>query len=144
MTTGSNNVVDFQSTNYATEKGSLVIMLTSGPEDGGKRAILAYCTACTALSMDSETTIFLVGDGAHWAYEGHAEGFQMNGFPALGDLIEMYTELGGRTYICSTCDQVCGIPGEAEYISRTRRPDVLPGGLATILPEISRGNSVTF
>jgi len=144
MTTNNNNVVDFKSVNYTTEKGPLVVMLTSGPEDGGKRATLAYCAACTALGMDTETMIFLVGDGAHWGYEGHAESYHMNGFPPLSELIEMFRELGGKTYICSTCDQVCGIPGEAEHTARVRRPDVLPSGLAAILSEISCGSSVTF
>ena len=144
MTINTNNVVDFQSASHATGKGPLVVMLTSGPEDGGKRATLAYCAACTAVGMDTETRIFLVGDGAHWGYEGHEKNYHMKGFPPLGELIEMYRELGGKTYICSTCDQVCRIPGEEEYSDRVLRPDVLPSGLATILPEISCGSSVTF
>lgn len=144
MTTNNNNVVDFKSANHTTEKGPLVVMLTSGPEDDGKRATLAYCAACTSLGMDTETMIFLIGDGAHWGYEGHEEGYHMSGFPPLGELIEMFRELGGKTYICSTCDQVCGIPGEAERGACVRRSDVLPSGLAAILPEISCGSSVTF
>lgn len=45
-------------------------MLTSGNDDGGKRATLAYTAATCAAAMDRRTIMFLVGDGAHWAYEG--------------------------------------------------------------------------
>lgn len=121
----------------------LVIMLTSGPEDGGKRAILTYSAACTSLGIDTPTRIFLVGDGAYWGYEGHSD-YQMNGFPPLQALVEMFAELGGETYICSTCDQACGIPGEDGHLHRVRRPDVQPCGLAPILAAITRGSSVTF
>lgn len=137
-------LVNFEPEISAAVDGPLVIMLTSGPEDGGKRATLAYCAACTSLGMDTRTRIFLVGDGAHWGYEGHTADYHMNGFPPLQELVEMFRELGGETYICSTCDQVCGIPSDGNYTDRVRRQEVQPRGLAYILPEITRGSSVTF
>jgi predicted peroxiredoxin len=62
---------------------TLVVMLTSDNGDGGKRATLAYTAATCAAAMDKRTVMFLVGDGAHWAYEGRTSGIQANGFPAI-------------------------------------------------------------
>ena len=49
---------------------TFAVILASGPEDSGKRATLAFAAACTAQMMDLDTIVFLLGDGAHWAYEG--------------------------------------------------------------------------
>jgi predicted peroxiredoxin len=136
-------LVNFKPEQNVSINDPLVIMLTSGPEDGGKRAILTYSAACTSLGIDTPTRVFLVGDGAYWGHEGHID-YQMNGFPPLQELVEMFGELGGETYICSTCDQVCGIPGEDDHPHRIRRHDVQPCGLAPILAVITRGSSVTF
>ncbi|MGD2112828.1 MAG: hypothetical protein PVI50_05535 [Gammaproteobacteria bacterium] len=74
----------------------LVIMLASGPEDGGKRATLAYSAACTAAGMDTPTRIFLVGDGTHRDYEGHTDGCHMDGFPPLQELVELLRQFRGE------------------------------------------------
>jgi len=139
----THNLVNFEQKQDTAIDGPLVVILASGPEDGGKRAILGYSAACTALGIDTPTQIFMIGDGAYWGYEGHTDDCQMSGFPPLQELVEMYCELGGETYICSTCDQVCGIPGE-ENANRVRRREVQPRGLASILPEITGGSSLTF
>jgi predicted peroxiredoxin len=140
----TNNVVSLAAANRAPSSAPLVVMLSSGPEDGGKRATLAYSAACTSLGLDNPTQIFLIGDGAYWGYEGHNADYHMNGFPPLQELVETFGELGGETYICSTCDQVCGIPSDGTYAERVRRREVQPRGLASIIPEITRGSSVTF
>jgi predicted peroxiredoxin len=142
MNTGT--IVNLECERNTALDGPLVIMLTSGPEDGGKRATLTYSAACTALGLDTPTKIFLIGDGAYWGYEGYTDAYHMSGFPPLHELVEMFRELGGETYICSACDQVCGIPGEGENPNRVRRKEVQPRGLASILPEITRGSAVTF
>ena len=80
------------------------MILASGPEDGGKRATLALAAACTAQAMDLETIVFLLGDGAHWAYDGRAEQIHAPGFPALADLIDSFVEAGGQLLLCSACD----------------------------------------
>ncbi|MGD2137220.1 MAG: DsrE family protein [Gammaproteobacteria bacterium] len=144
MNTATSNVVSLEPAAKESSDAPLVILLTSGPDDGGKRATLAYTAACTSLGMEKRTRIFLVGDGAFWGYEGHAAGIHMNGFPALDELTGMFRDLGGETYICSTCDQVCGIPSDGEPGNRVRRREVHPCGMASILPEITRGSSITF
>ncbi|MDX1696836.1 MAG: DsrE family protein [Thiohalobacterales bacterium] len=137
------NIVEFEQEDIRADE-PLVVILASGPEDDGKRATLAYSAAVTSLGMDTPTRLFLVGDGAFWAYEGHTSGFRMPGFPALSDLVEAFSELGGETWICSTCDQFCGVPSDGHHGGRSRRPDVQPRGMASILPEVAMGSSITF
>jgi len=125
-------------------KKSMVVILATGSEDEGKRATLAFSAACTALSMDKETQVFLVGEGAYWAYEGRAHGVQMTGFPPLEDLISMFLDLDGQIHVCSTCDQVCGVPSDAEAGDVVRRPTIKPRGMASVLSDLVTGSSVTF
>jgi predicted peroxiredoxin len=113
------------------------VILASGPEDGGKRATLAFAAACTAQAMDLDTIVFLLGDGAHWAYDGRAERVHAPGFPALADLIDSFVEAGGQLLLCSACDGICALPG-------ARRRDVRLRGLASLLSHTVGGTAVTF
>lgn len=120
-----------------------VILLTSGPEDGGKRATLAFSAACSAAAMDLTPHVFLIGDGSYWAYEGHTENVHTPGFPALEDLVTDYLELEGKLYICAACDQVCSTP-EADGTLPHRRTGVELRGLASVLQYTVNGCSMTF
>ena len=144
MNTPTAEIVNFEPANTGSLAPSLVVILASGPEDGGKRATLAYTAAVTALGMDSPVKIFLAGDGAWWGYEDRCDDYRINGFPPLDELVDTFRELGGETWICSTCDQYCGIPGDGDNAGRTRRKDVLPRGMASVIPVIAGGSSVTF
>ena len=116
---------------------SYAVILASGADDGGKRATLALAAACTAQAMDLDTIVFLIGDGAYWAYAGHAEQVHAPGFPALADLIESFVEAGGQLLLCSACDGICARPA-------TRRADVRVRGLASLLSLTLDGRSLTF
>ncbi len=123
----------------------LIVMLTSGKEDRGKRATLAFSAACSALAMGGETQVFLVGDGAHWGYEGHTSNIKHAGFPSLRELMSEFVELGGQIYVCSTCDKVCAVPGELDQPVLKRRPEVSPRGFTAVLSDVmGGGSSVTF
>jgi predicted peroxiredoxin len=120
-----------------------VVMLASGPEDEGKRATLAFSAACTALSLNLDTQVFLIGDGSHWGYEGTSAGIHQKGFPPLGELIDTFLELGGEVYICAACDGVCSLPGP-DGSGRQRRREIQPRGLAAVLSHMVGGSSLTF
>ena len=120
-----------------------VVMLTCGGNDGGKRATLAFATACAALSLDLDTHVFLIGDGSHWAYEGNSDPVTEPGFPPLSELMDDFTDLGGEIYICATCERVCSAPGK-DGQERKRRPEIQPQGLASVLSYMVGGTSITF
>lgn len=126
------------------ERGNYAVILTSGPEDGGKRATLALAAACTAQAMDLNTIVFLVGDGVHWGYDGGAEGVHAPGFPSLADLMESFFESGGEIFLCSACDAACALPSDAAGKPLRRRRGIRPQGLASVLAHTIGGSSVTF
>jgi predicted peroxiredoxin len=130
---------------HETEKNkkNYVVMLTADHADGGKRATLAFSAACAALAMELKATVFLIGDGSHWAYEGASDEIATKGFPPLAELIETFLELGGDIYICAACDQVCSLPDEVGTVKQ-RHPAIQPRGLAAILTLMVGGTSVTF
>lgn len=136
--------MDTQYQQNADTNRHYVVLLASGKEDGGKRATLAFSAACSAVAMDMNPHLFLVGDGSYWAYEGHTHGIHAAGFPPLEDLVVDYLDLGGNLYICSACDQVCSIlPNNAGGLLR-KRAGVEPRGLASVLQYTVGGCSITF
>ena len=127
-----------------TDRRNYAVILASGPEDGGKRATLALSAACTAQAMDLHTIVFLVGDGVHWGYEGHAEAVHATGFPPLAELMEAFLECGGQVLLCSACDAACALPARAGGMAPRRRHGVHPQGLAAVLSHTLGGSSLTF
>lgn len=120
------------------------VILASGVQDGGKRATLAASMACTALSMDLTTHLFMIGDGSHWAYAGHADGIQVPGFPALEELLDSFVLLGGDLCLCSACDQaLCHAP-DATGSRLRHREGAHVQGMASVLEHMMLGQSVTF
>ena len=130
--------------NHHLQNRNYVIMLTSGLDDGGKRATLACSAACSARAMEFKTQVFLIGDGSHWAYEGSADGIRQKGFPALEDLVQSYLELGGQIFVCSACDSVCTLPLDEHDRPLQKRAGIEARGLASILSYTVEGTSVTF
>ena len=120
-----------------------VVMLTSGVDDGGKRATLAFSAACAAISMDFDTLVFLIGDGSDWAYEDACAPVLQPGFPPLTELVDSFLNLGGRIYLCAACDQESRGPGRAKGETR-RRHKVQASGLAPFLVHMVGSTCVTF
>lgn len=120
------------------------VILASGREDGGKRATLALSMACTALSMDLRTFLFLAGEGSYWAYQGHAEGIQVPGFPALVELLDSFVDLGGNLAVCSTCNQALCHASASPDVTLKRLPGVQVQGMAAVMEHLVRGQAVTF
>jgi predicted peroxiredoxin len=126
------------------ERSTYAVILASGPEDGGKRATLALAAACTVQAMNLETIVFMVGDGVYWGYSGHAEAVHIPGFPPLTELMELFCESGGETFLCSACDAVCTLPTSADGLPLKRRPEVRQTGMAAALIYAVKGSSVTL
>lgn len=119
------------------------IILASGGEDGGTRATLALSMACTALSMDADTHVFLVGAGSYWAYQGDDRRVRVDGFPALAELLADYLDLGGGMGVCAACDAArCGLPEQERALPRW--PGIQVQGMASVLERMLRGRVVTF
>lgn len=119
------------------------IILASGNQDGGTRATLALSMACTALSMDTDTHVFLVGEGSFWAYQGADRAVRVNGFPALGELLDDYLALGGGMGVCAACDEArCGLPEDERNLPRW--PGIQVQGMASVLERMLNGRVVTF
>jgi predicted peroxiredoxin len=128
----------------AQPDNAYTVILASGREDGGKRATLALSMACTALSMDMNTHLFMIGDGSYWAYQGHAHGIQVDGFPALEELLDSFSELGGHLALCSTCHAaICHAPDNRDGLP-LRRNGVQINGMATVMEQVLRGRAITF
>lgn len=119
----------------------LLVILTSGPEDGGKRATLAASAACSAAALGRPTTLFLVGDGAYWAYQAEDRAIQTLGFPPLSELMDELADLGVEMLLCSACDSVCA----AEHVSGSiRRRGVSLCGFASVLSQGGRCMTLSF
>jgi len=120
------------------------MILASGAEDGGKRATLALSMACTALSMDLSTLLFLAGNGSYWAYQGHADGIRIDGFPSLDELLQSFVDLGGNLSVCSTSNQaMCHTSGSHDK-AWALRPEVQVQSMATVMEHLLQGRAVTF
>ncbi len=143
----SANYQQYPQLDDAADAQSLLIMLISGNEDAGKRATLAFAAACSSLAMNSPTSVFLVGDGVRWSYNRHIDNVRVSGFPALRELVEMFTDLGGNIVACSTCslpNGSCslntGLPGDENRM----RSDIAVQGFASALSFARRGRTLTF
>lgn len=119
------------------------IILASGVEDGGTRATLALSMACTALSMDADTHVFLVGKGSYWAYQGQGREVRVPGFPPVRELLADYLELGGGMGVCAACDAArCSLG--VEGASLPLWPGIQVQGMATVMERMGDGRVVTF
>ena len=126
------------------ERRHCTVILASGASDGGMRATLAFTAALTAASMDQPTLVFLAGDGAHWGYEGRADGVRVSGFPALADLIESFVEAGGQIGLCSPCDGACSLPAGGAAAPLARLSSVRLQGMPSVLAHSADGSALTF
>ncbi len=124
----------------------LLIMLTSGNEDMGKRATLAFSAACSSVAMEKPTSVFLVGDGVFWAYAGNIKGAKVDGFPALYELMELFMDLGGCISVCSTCSITgsCSIDGSGDASRNRLMPNIQQQGFASVINYAQHGSSLTF
>ncbi|MCC9658932.1 DsrE family protein [Rhodopirellula halodulae] len=122
----------------------VVVTLTSGKEDNGKNATMAFSCGLASLSLGKPTTIFLTSDGAVWGYQGTAQGIAVQGFPPLSELIDQYLEAGGEVILCSVCHTTCSVgpPGGGPPVKKL--PGIVIGGFTTVVDRAIGGTTISF
>lgn len=118
-----------------------VVVLTTGKQDRGARATLAFSWACTSLALGWNTTVFLTIDGAVWALEEATRGIQIDGFEPLHSYIEQFISLGGELIVCGPCTRYyCGVERPSE--GKRLLPAAKIAGLSTIVARATPGSRV--
>lgn len=113
-----------------------LVILTTGKQDRGTRATLAFAWACSALSLGSAASVFLTMDGAIWALENSSESVQVAGFEPLSNYMEMFFALGGKLLLCSPCaEYYCGVGATTGAVPLLKEAEL--AGLATVVSAAS-------
>ncbi len=82
-----------------------MIVLTTGKQDSGTRATLAFSWGCAALAMGQSAAVYMTMDGTVWASRGAARDVSVAGFESLQDYVEQFVELGGEILVCAPCSE---------------------------------------
>ncbi len=122
----------------------LLIILSTGKQDHGAKATLAFAFACSALSMGSEVALYVTMDGTIWGLKESTRGIQLPGFDSLETYVEQFEELGGKIFVCPPCmEYYCSI--SEDDAKKGMRDGAKITGMATAYHFISdHGRVVTF
>jgi predicted peroxiredoxin len=82
-----------------------LVVLTTGKQDRGTRATLAFSWACTALAMGQSASVFCTMEGTLWAYRKSLPNTRVDGFEPLDVYVEQFLTLGGRLLVCAPCSE---------------------------------------
>lgn len=82
-----------------------MVVLTTGKQDRGTRATLAFSWACTALAMGQTTAVFCTMEGTIWSYRKALPNTRVEGFEPLEVYVEQFFSLGGRLLVCAPCSE---------------------------------------
>lgn len=121
-----------------------LIILTTGKQDRGTRATLAFSWGCAALAMGQEVTIFLTMDGTVWAMKGSTREVEVGGFEPLEDYLEQFLALGGELLVCAPCSEYYCV-ADRDLISNKVIKGAQLAGLATVVSKIDgKTKTITF
>ncbi len=96
----------------------LLVILTTGSEDRGNRATLAYSMGVASLISGVEATIYLTMGGTVWSRQGAIDLVHIKGFEPLTTYSEQFVEMGGRVLVCSPCNEFhCAIGASEPLIN---------------------------
>ncbi len=124
-----------------SQDGAMVVVLTTGKQDRGTRATLAFAWACTALAMVKKVSLYLTMDGTIWGMQGSMKGLRVEGFEPLHHYLEQFLLLGGELLVCAPCSEYyCSF--DREKIQTTFIPEAKLVGLTTVVSKISDGGTV--
>lgn len=109
-----------------------MIVLTTGKQDRGTRATLAFSWGCAALAMGQSVAIYLTMDGTVWGMQGASRGVVVHGFEPLENYIDQFLALGGEILICAPCSEYyCCLDGLLPTTAIRENAKLV--GLATIV-----------
>ncbi len=118
-----------------------LVVLTSGKQDRGTRATLAFGWACCALAMGKTCAMYLTMDGTYWAAKGAATNVNVDGFEPLKEYVEQFFDLGGSMLVCAPCTEYyCSL--EPSTSANPLLPQAQLSGLATIVGKVGLNTSV--
>jgi predicted peroxiredoxin len=84
--------------------GQLLVVLTCGAEDGGRKAAIALGVALSALAVGRDVYVFLSLESSVFATPTGARAIRPRGFSdSIHDYLEHFAELGGKLEVCSSC-----------------------------------------
>ena len=121
-----------------------LIALTTGKQDRGTRATLAFAWGCAALAMGQKVSMFLTMDGTVWGLRGSMKDVAVGGFEPLEDYLDQFCTLGGELLVCAPCTEYyCSF--DPEQIAKTLIDRAELTGLATIVSKMGvNTKTVTF
>jgi uncharacterized protein involved in oxidation of intracellular sulfur len=121
-----------------------LITLTTGKQDRGTRATLAFSWGCASLAMGKQVSIFLTMEGTIWATKGACKGVEVGGFEPLTAYVDQFCALGGELLVCAPCSEYyCSVDGVELHGKIV--PEAELTGLATIVSKLGeKTKMVTF
>ena len=84
---------------------SMLVILTTGAEDRGNRATLAFTMGVSALISGIDAAIYMTVAGAFWSRQDAVASVHVAGFDPLASYVEQFVELGGKILVCSPCNE---------------------------------------
>ena len=127
-----------------TDTPDTLITLTTGKQDRGTRATLAFAWGCAALAMGKKVTLYLTMDGTVWATKGATKGVTVGGFEPLKDYLEQFIALDGEILVCAPCSEYYCSTGNL-LAKGSLLDEAQLTGLATIVAKMGKNtNSITF
>jgi uncharacterized protein len=118
----------------------LMIILTTGPEDRGNRATLAFAMGVSSLVSGVDTTIFMTMGGTFWSRQSACNKVHIDGFDPLATYIGQYAELGGNILVCSPCHEFyCSVAKEAQLL-----PGAELAGLTHVVDQVLSASVVSL
>jgi uncharacterized protein len=83
----------------------MLVILTTGTEDRGGRATLAFSMGVTSLISGVEAVIYMTMEGTIWSRKEAISNVHVAGFEPLSVYAEQFISAGGRILVCSPCNE---------------------------------------
>jgi predicted peroxiredoxin len=125
---------------------SLMIVLSSSLDDGGRRAALALGVALAALSNGTKVYLFLSLESAVIGTPSGASGIRPRGFSEpLETYMQHFSELGGTLEVCSSCyEEYCRDLPKDDHGRPALRPGTTIRSLGIVAERATEMPVITF